>query len=59
MADSRISFDGTAGMIRQQGGKTSLAIFDGKRIALGGRVLESSKGDPRSLQLDDLEGKRR
>jgi hypothetical protein len=52
-ATGEAAFDGRAGMIRQRAGKTSLIIFDGTRIALGNRGLDSPNGQPRALVLDD------
>ena len=47
-----IVFDGRAGMVRQRGGKTHLILFDGTRIALGNRSLDSPNGQPRDRLWD-------
>ena len=43
-----LAFDGRVGLIRQKGGRESLLLFDGTRIALGRVELRSSDGRPRA-----------
>ena len=43
-----VAFDGRAGLIRQKGGKTTLLLLDGTRIAWGRSELRSRDGTPRA-----------